>query len=405
MPVFEYQALTEKGKNIKGIIDADSMAQARSRLRSHGKFPVSIKESSRSGQGEKNRHISLFDRVKSQEIAIVTRQLATLLGAGIPLVQALSSLVEQTQNKTLKKIIAQIKEEVNEGSTLTMALGNHPKHFSSIFVNMVKAGEASGSLDVVLDRLADFGEKQEALRGRLRAALIYPIFMAVIGAGILFVLITYIVPNITQVFAEMDRVLPLPTQLLIKLSELLRSYWWLLLIGMITIFMAGRTLASSKRGRSFIDHLRFRIPVLGGLIQKILLTRFASTLASLLDSGVGLLASMQIVRALINNVHMAKVIDEAMVQIQKGKSMTDSLSHSEWFPPMFIQMMAVGEQSGQLEQMLQKIATAYEREVESSISGLTALIEPLMIVCMGAAVGFIVLSILLPIFEMNQMIG
>jgi len=407
MAVYEYQALDKKGKNIKGILDAVSEAQARSKLRSSGKYPVSLKESrSRLGSaGKKGRSIGLFERVKSEETGVMTRQLATLLGAGIPLVQGLSSLVNQTDNPALKKVIAQIKESVNEGNTFTQAVAEHPKLFSSIYVNMVRAGEASGSLDVVLEKLADFGEKQEALKGRLRAALIYPVFMAFIGTAILFILITYIVPNITQVFNEMDKVLPAPTLFLLALSDLLKKYWWVLLIGGgIGIYFL-KWFVEKPSGRKLWDLVKLKSPVVGPVIRKVILARFASTLGSLLGSGVGLMTSMKIVRTLVNNVHVGGVIEEAMTQIQKGQNMSDSLSASEWFPPMFVQMIAVGEQSGNLEQMLKKVANAYEREVESAIMGMTSLIEPIMIVAMGAAVGFVVLSILLPIFEMNQMIG
>ena len=407
MPVFEYRALDGKGKNIKGIIDADSESQARTKLRSKGNYPVSIavSRSRQSKAGKKSQGFSLLERVKSEEISVMTRQLATLVGAGIPLVQALDSLVDQTRNVVLKKVIAQIKGSVNEGNTLTSALGEHPKLFSSIFVNMVRAGEASGALDIVLERLADFGEKQEALKGRLQAALIYPIFMAVIGSAILFILITYIVPNITQVFNEMDKVLPLPTLFLITLSDFLKTYWWALLIGLGIVFSGLRYLVLKPSGRAFWDLLKLKMFIIGPVVQKIILARFSSTLASLLESGVGLMTSMQIVQTLVNNVHVSKVIDEAMEQIQKGQSMTSSLSESQWFPPMFVQMIAVGEQSGSLEAMLNKVAKAYEREVETAIMGMTSLIEPIMIAAMGMAVGFIVLSILLPIFEMNQMIG
>jgi general secretion pathway protein F len=407
MPVYEYRALDKKGKNLKGIIDAESESQARSKLRSSGKYPVAVKESiSKSGlAGKKSGTIGFFERVRSEEINVMTRQLATLLGAGIPLVQALTSLVEQTGNSSLKKIIAQIKESVNEGNTLTQALGEHPKLFASVYVNMVRAGEASGSLDVVLEKLADFGEKQEILKGRLRAALIYPIFMAFIGTAILFVLITYIVPNITQVFNDMGKVLPLPTLFLIGLSEFLKSYWWGLLIGACLMVLGVRLFVQKSYGRSVWDLIKLKSPVVGTVIQKVILARFASTLGSLLGSGVGLMTSMKIVRTLVNNVHVSEVIDEAIIQIQKGQNIADSLSSSVWFPPMFVQMIAVGEQSGSLEGMLRKVAKAYEREVETSIVAMTSLIEPIMIVAMGGAVGFVVLSILLPIFEMNQMIG
>lgn len=406
MPVYEFQALDTKGKKIKGIIDADNSAQARTRLRSQGNYPVSIEESRGRASGKKDLRpwLGLFERVSSQEISSMTRQLATLIGAGIPLVQALGSMVEQARNPVLKKVVAEIRAGVNEGNTLTTALGAHPRYFPPIFVNMVRAGEASGSLDVVLERLADFREKQEMLKGRLRAALVYPIFMAVIGTAILFFLITYIVPNIIQVFNEMDRVLPTPTLILLSLSSALKNYWWGLaaIIG-IAVF-AGRQYANTARGRRLWNTVQLRSPIIGPVVHKIILARFAATLGSLLESGVGLLTSMQIVRALVNNVQVAEVIDVAMEQIEKGQSMTGALSSSPWFPPTLVQMVAVGEQSGSLEKMLKKVAIAYEREVETAIIAMTSLLEPIMITVMGTAVGCIVLSILLPIFEMNQLI-
>ncbi len=406
MAVYEYKALDRNGKKTKGIVDAESESQARLKLRSSGQYPVSIYESRRRSSADtQGRMFSLFKRVKPEDISVMTRQLATLLGAGIPLVQALNSLVDQTSNPLLKKNIAEIKELVNEGKTLTQAMEEHPKLFSTIFVNMVRAGEASGSLDVVLEKLADFGEKQESLRGKLRAALVYPVFMAVIGTGILFFLITYIVPNITKVFDQMDKVLPLPTLFLIGLSGFLKNYWWLVVGIVCGIFFGIRWFIQSPRGRIFFDLVQLRSPVIGKVVQKVILARFASTLASLLGSGVELITAMTIMRAIVNNYHVAEVIDRAMLQISKGKNMADSLSFSPWFPPMFVQMIAVGEKSGNLEGMLAKVAKAYEREVETAIVGMTSLIEPAMIVGMGAAVGFVVLSILLPIFEMNQMIG
>jgi general secretion pathway protein F len=407
MSVFEYSALDAKGKKIKGIMDANSESHARSKLRSQGKYPVSISISNdkQAGKTSKSIRLSLFRHITPAEISNITRQLATLMGAGIPLIQALDSLIEQTRNASLKKVIAQIKNSVNEGNTLTSALGEHPGLFSDIFINMVRAGEASGSLDIVLERLAEFSEKQENLKARFQAALVYPVFMAVIGTAILFILITYIVPNITQVFDEMDRVLPLPTLFLIGLSDFLKLYWWMLPIIFIVLYVSIRFFIHQEFGRKAWDLLKLKFPVTGTVTQKIILARIASTLGSLLDNGVGLMASMQIIRTLVSNVHVAKVIDDAMLQIEKGQSMTVALGDSPWFPPMFVQMVAVGEQSGHLENMLKKVAKAYERDVETAIMAMTSLLEPLMIVAMGLAVGFVVLSILLPIFEMNQMIG
>ncbi|MFT5729011.1 MAG: general secretion pathway protein F [Desulforhopalus sp.] len=407
MSVFEYRALNAKGKNIKGIIDANSESHARTKLRSQGKFPVSItiSTSKQGSTGSGGQGFRLFRRITPGEVSNITRQLATLMGAGIPLIQALDSLIEQTRNPALKKVIAQVKNSVNEGNTLTSALGEHPGLFSNIFINMVRAGEASGSLDIVLERLAEFTEKQEALKAKFQAALVYPIFMAFIGTAILFILITYIVPNITQVFDEMDKVLPLPTLFLISLSDFLKSYWWILPILFLILLSAVRFIIRQDFGRKAWDLIKLKTPVTGTVLQKIILARIASTLGSLLDNGVGLMASMQIIHTLVSNVHVAQVIEDAMKQIEKGQSMTVALSDSPWFPPMFVQMVAVGEQSGNLESMLKKVSKAYERDVETAIMAMTSLLEPAMIVLMGLAVGFVVLSILLPIFEMNQMIG
>ncbi len=408
MPVYEYKALDKNGKSHKGIVNADSSAAARKKLRSSGNYPIYInKSSSKKEKAERGKSfsLSLFNRIGSKEIHIFTRQLATLLGAKIPLVSALASLVSQTENPALKKIIAQIKESVNEGNTLTNAMSEHPRIFSNIYVNMIRAGEASGSLDIVMERLADFGEKQEALRGKLSTALIYPCIMALICVGVLFILITYIIPNITQVFVEMNKALPLPTQIMIGLSDFFKEHWIVVVIGIVVAIILLKFFIQTDFGQRFWDNFLLKIPVVGNVLQKIILARFASTLGSLLESGVGLITSMEIVKTIVNNISVAEVIDEAIIQVREGKTMTVSLSNSPWFPPMFVQMVSVGEQAGNLEKMLKKVADAYEREVESAVTGMTALIEPVMIVFMGVVVGAIIISILLPIFEMNQMVG
>ncbi len=406
MPIYEYSALDKKGKSCKGQLDADSESKARDKLRRSGKYPVTIRKnlSQRKTKGQKLLGRSVFERIKPDEIHVITRQLATLLGAGIPLINALSSIIEQCPSPALKRTLADIRDSVNEGSTLTNALSPYPKLFSDIYINMVRSGEASGSLDVVLERLADFGENQKSLHAKLKAALVYPIFMAVIGTGILFFLISYIVPNITRVFMDMERILPLPTRILILASDLLRNYWWLGALLFTGLFILIRLFLARDSGRRIWDKIKLTFPIIGSVNRKIILARFASTLGSLLNSGVPLITSMHIVRSLVNNQLVGEVIDDAIEKIQKGKSMSSALGSSAWFPPLFLQMIGVGEQSGQLETMLDKVATAYEREVETAIMGMTALIEPIMISLMGAAVGFVVLSILLPIFEMNQMI-
>ena len=408
MPVYEYTALDRAGKNIAGIIDADSTVAARQKLRASGKFPVDVRETTSAARAEKGGRVSLpsvFNRVTADDIHALTRQLATLLNAGIPLVAALDALMEQSTSPPLKKIIAQIKESVNEGNSLTVSLSRHPKLFSNIYINMVRAGEASGSLDVVLERLAEFGEHQQALQGRFKAAMVYPIFMAIIGAAVLFFLLSFVVPNLTRIFTEMKQVLPLPTTLLIWFSDFMRFYWWVIVLCVVAVILGIRKAVNTTRGRYIWDSLKLRLPVIGQINRKIALSRFGRTLGSLLQSGVPLITSLQIVRNIVNNVLIGDVIDAAMGDIQAGKSLNLALSRSAWFPPVFRQMISVGEQSGDLEGMLHKIADAYEREVETRITGMTALIEPIMILLMALIVGFIVVSILLPIFEMNQMIS
>jgi general secretion pathway protein F len=408
MPVYEYTALDRVGKNVAGIIDADSMVAARQKLRASGKFPVQVKETTSKAKTEATASLStlsIFNRVTDEDIHALTRQLATLLGAGIPLVAALDALMEQTSSAPLKKMIAQIKESVNEGNTLTHSLANHPKLFSNIYINMVRAGEASGSLDVVLERLAEFGEHQQALKSRFKAALVYPIFMAVIGTAVLFFLVSFVVPNITRVFTEMKQVLPLPTIILIWFSDFMRSFWWALLLAIVVFIVGIRKMIKTTKGQYMWDKMKLSLPVVGPLNRMIALSRFGRTLGSLLQSGVPLITSLQIVRNIVNNVLIGDVLDEAMEDIQAGKSLNLALSRSSWFPPVFLQMVSVGEQSGDLEAMLHKVADAYERDVETRIAGMTAMIEPVMILAMAVIVGFIVISILLPIFEMNQMIS
>ena len=407
MPVYEYTALDTKGKKLKGVLDADSMAAARQKIRQTGRYPVDIKETvPKARQAKKGSFLSLQTgpRVKQQEIHIATRQLATLLGAGIPLVPALNGLIEQTTNKTLKTIITQLKDSVNEGNSLTSALSEHPRLFSRIYVNMVRAGEASGSLDVVLERLAEFGERQQALRSRITAALIYPIFMALVGTVVLFLLITFIVPSITKVFSDRNQVLPLPTTVLINISSFLQIYWWLVLILFAALVLGLRLFIQRPKGRRIWDKLKLSLPILKDLNIKIAAASMGRTLASLLQSGVPLITSLQIVKNILNNVLLAEVMDEATEELEKGKSLSGILRGNKYFTPMLVQMIAVGEQSGALEKMLEKAADSYEKEVETKIMAMTSMIEPVMILAMGLVVSFIVISILLPIFEMNQLI-
>ena len=407
MPVYEYTALDGSGKSVNGIIDADSPMTARQRLRGSGIFPVDVKETSSRPRDLRSGPVSvsaLLKRIKPGEVSVATRQLSILLGAGVPLVASLEALISQISNPLLKKSMAQIKESVNEGNSLAYALSSHPRIFSNVYVNMVRAGEASGSLDVVLERLADLGEHAQALRGRFKAALAYPVFMFLIGTLVLFFLITFVVPNITQIFSEMHQTLPIPTVVLISVSNFLKSFWWFILLAATAGIVIIRQLKNTPRGRYVWDEVKLRIPVLGPINNKMAVARFGRTLGSLLKAGVPLISALQIVRNIVDNVIIADVIDNTVDEIQAGKSLASPLAQSRWFPSIVVQMISVGEQSGELEAMLSKIADTYDRDVESQIMAMTSMLEPVMILVMGLIVGFIVVSILLPIFEMNQMI-
>ncbi|PIE59322.1 MAG: type II secretion system protein GspF [Desulfobulbus propionicus] len=407
MPVYEYTALDSAGKKTKGILDADSVSIVRQKIRAQGKYPVDIKETNVKikKKGSRSSLLQLGRGIKSQEIHIATRQLATLLGAGIPLVQSLNGLIEQTTNRHFQTIIAQIKDAVNEGNSLTAALQEHPRFFSKIYVNMVRAGEASGSLDVVLERLAEFGENQAALRSRIKAAMLYPILMAIVGSIVLFLLMTFVVPNITSIFEGSKQALPLPTRLLIATSTFFQRYWWGILLFLSVVFVGIKQFIQRPLGKKIWDQQKLTLPGLRDLNSKIASARLGRTLASLLAAGVPLTSSLKIVKNILNNVILSEIIDNAGEELEKGKSLAQFLRGNQYFPPMLVQMISVGEQSGAMEKMLEKAADSYEKEVESRILGLTSLIEPVMILAMGLVVSFIVISILLPIFAMNQLIG
>ena len=407
MPVYEYTALDTKGKNVSGIIDADSPRSARLKLRASRTFPVSIKEVKDTATKKIPWVVSMassFTRIRPQEVSMMTRQLSTLVEAGFPLVSALDTLIPQTRSQAFKKILAKIKDSIIEGNSFAQALSLYPGTFSSLYVNMVRAGETSGALEIVLERLADISEKQQALKHRIRAALAYPILMSIIGILVLFLLLTFIVPSITLIFTEMDQVLPAPTLMLIYISDLLKAYWWIIFIVITgTLFILNRIIKTVKGGY-FFDKIKLFLPGVGVLVKKLAAARFARTLGSLLENGISMLPALKIVKTIVGNELISEVIEGASKEVGKGKGLGTSLAEREIFPDLSIQMIQVGEQSGELEAMLNKIADIYENEVETSIMSMTSLLEPVMILVMGVVVGGIVLSICLPIFEMNQLI-
>lgn len=408
MPVYDYQALDAKGKTVSGIIDADGAQAARQKIRAMGSFPVSVKEITQGESAKETRKSvfqGLFNRVTPAQVSLWTRQLATLTGAGFPLVTALTTLVSQTKAHGFTKLAARIKDSIVEGNSFASALTLYPSVFTQIYINMVRAGETSGTLEIVLQRLADIMEKQQELKSRIQTAMAYPILMTLIGTLVLFFLMTFVVPNITGIFEDMNQALPTPTRFLIAASDLFKSYWWVLLILMVGALVALKAFRKTERGLATTDRIFLALPIIGSLLKKIAVARFARTLASLLENGVTMLPAMEIVKNVTGNVVISGLIEKASDEVEKGMGLGVSLATDAVFPDLAVQMVQVGEQSGELEAMLYKIADVYENEVQSSIMSMMAMLEPIMILVMAVVVLFIVLSICLPIFEMNQLVG
>jgi general secretion pathway protein F len=406
MPVYAYEGLSPDGRSVSGIVDAENVRAARLKLRRTGVYPTAVNETvaepaKRAERFSLSRRIT-FERVSVQDLSIMTRQLSTLTSAGLPLVESLSALIEQVERERLKRILSQIRERVNEGSSLADAMAEHPRIFNDLFVNMVRAGEASGALDVVLLRLADYTEAAARLRNRVRSALTYPIVMTFIGGGVLLFLLSYVVPKITRIFTQTKQVLPLPTRVLMGTSQFLASFWWVFVLLAIAAAFAVRAWIRTESGRDRVDAWALRVPIFGRLVQKIAVARFARTLSTLLASGIGLLPSLDIVKNVVANRLIYRSIEDARDAIREGQPIAPPLKRSGVFPPLVVHMIAVGERSGELEGMLAKAADTYEGEVETTVAALTSLLEPVMIVFMGGVVGFIVVAILLPIFQMSQ---
>ena len=408
MPVYTYSALNQRGKASKGVINADSPRAARAKLRQSQLFPTELVEASNeavASPGRNLRDITLFNRVRVQDLTIMTRQFATLLSASLTVVDSITALIEQTENATLKKTLIQVRESINEGRSLGAALDEHRRVFSPLFINMVRVGEASGALPVVLLRLADFSEHQLETRKKITAKMYYPIVMMIVGALVLFALLTYVVPTITTIFADMNQTLPWQTRLLIGVSDFMQGYWWLVALGVVGAALAFQRYRATEKGTRWFDAWAIRFPIFGSLNLKLAMARFTRTLGILLQSGIPLLDALDISRAVLNNTILAHSIEGARELIREGSDIATPLRDSGYFPPLVSHMISIGERSGQLEDMLMRVSETYDTEVRTSIESLTSLIEPIITVVMAAVVFCIMLAILLPIFEINTMVN
>lgn len=408
MPVFEYIGIDSKGKRSTGIMDAENERAARAKLRRMGVFPTSlaIQGAAKSPKITLSTRVDFskyFQRIKVQDVAIMTRQLATLVAAGIPLVDSLTALIDQVENVKLRTILSQVREMVMGGGKLSDALKNHPKVFNELFVNMVNAGENSGALEIVLQRLADFTESQSKLRSRILGAMIYPAIMSIVGVSLMGMLLVYVVPKVTKIFEDVHATLPLPTRILMGASSAVKDYWYLFLIAIPLAIYAFRRYTRTPEGREWLDRRLLKAPLVGRLQRMIMISRFSRTLATLLASGVPLLASMDIVRNIVTNTIIRRVIEQTRDNVREGQSVAEPLKRSGEFPPIVTQMIAIGEKTGELEKMLERVADAYDTQVENTISTLMTLLEPVIILVMAGVVSFVVMSILLPIMKLNQL--
>lgn len=402
MPIFRYKGYLQSGKSSEGSITADSIRDAREKLKGSGILPAEIeadeKNSAKTGIFSRRRSVGL------PELALLTRRLATLIGASMPLFEAVTTLMEQERPGELRSVLSRVKERLAEGRGLAAALESESQLFSESYISMVAAGEASGALDLVLERLADFLEGQEAVRSKVTTALAYPILMAVVGGGVMLFLLTFVIPKITGVFADNKAALPLITVILLKVSMIVRKGWWALAALVAAVLFIYRRLIQREDFRLKRDALLLKIPGMGALLQKLILARFAKILGLLLISGVPVIKAMEITGEAVVNRAYRTFLGEARAELIEGGKLSATLARSPLFPPLLVHMIGIGEQSGTMEKMLDKAGSAFEKEFDTATTRFMALLEPVLVLAMGLSVGFVVVAVLLPIFQLNQLV-
>ncbi len=431
MATFYYKAKKGPTDIVEGKIDAESQVEAINKLTFMGYFPITVtpagsapaasKKSSKApkqparqrqakpakakaGDREQSRsvNIQLFQRITIRDLGAFTRQLADLLDSGVTLYRSVEILSEQCTNPPFKKVLDDVQQSIKDGNTLNESLNRHPKVFSPLFINMVKSGEIGGMLETVLERLADFTEQEDETRSKIKSAMVYPMLMGAVGVLMITVLLTFVIPRLVKLFTDMGQALPLPTQILITISTIMSQYWWMVAIGLVIGGYAFRRWKATDTGAYMIDKLKLNIPVVQDLVLKNEIARFGRTLSTLLNNGVPILQSLSIIVDTIDNRVIRAEISDAMDDISKGAKLGECLRRSTIFPSLFINMVAVGEESGHIEKSLEKVAESYDKQVDRAIKTFTTMLEPVMIVVLGAILGAIVISIILPIFDISN---
>jgi len=405
MPVFTYEAVEPSGRVVKGNLEAESAATVLTKLQQLNYTVVDVAES-RGGNP-----LALFSgarvggRVKLQSLVVFARQFATMVNAGINILKCLDILEAQCKEPVLKNVIGEVRRDVVGGSSLTDALARHPSVFSKLFVSMVRAAEAGGVLDQIMDRLATFLEKEQEIRGRIKGAMVYPVSVLVFAVLMVVAMFIFVLPTFKQIFADAGAELPLITKMLFFLSDMLRAFWFLLPAVPIGAVIGFNAYYKTDQGRWNIDSLKLRLPIVGELVQKMAISRFARTLGTLVNSGVPVLRALEIVSETAGNVVIAKAVEEARASVREGQRISAPLAASGMFPQMVTQMIDIGEETGRMSEMLMKISVFYDQEVEVAVKALTSLIEPALIIFLGGIVGFIVGSIMIPMFNLVNVIA
>lgn len=406
MPLFEYKGLNKSGKNVKGTIDADNMRTAKLRLKKQNIYVVQISDKSKRKRRSGKKAKAISGSVNVGDLSIMTRQLATLLKASIPLVDSLQAVSEQVENTTLSEILSEARNNVNEGGSLSKSFGRHKKVFNKIYISMVEAGEMSGTLDVILLRLAEFTESQNELVSKVRSAMMYPVIMMIMTLGILAFLFVYIIPQITVIFeSQPELTLPWYSELIINISDYMIHYWYAIIIAFIALYLIFRSWKNSESGRPQYDAMVLKLPLIGKLVRMLAVARFTRTLSTLLNGGVAMITSMNIVRSVVNNEVLARAIDQARDNISEGESIAGPLKKSGEFPPIVLHMISIGEKTGELEVMLDQVSDSFDFQVNNTIEGLMSLLSPIMLVIMGGVIGIIAMAVLVPIFELSGLGG
>ncbi len=409
MPLFSYKVVDKSGKEIKGITESESRNTLKMKLQSEGLFVSDIKEkSSKDAFDLTNLKMLLSLRSKKaslDEVASMTRLLATLQKASIPLVEALGAVAEQQQNAYLKETMMLVKNKIQEGYSFSRSAKDFPDTFSDLYCNMIAAGEESGALDKVLLRLADFLESQLDLKNRVRSAMTYPIILLVMSIIVISIMFIVVVPKLSEMFDSMDMELPIQTKFMIGLSSFFSNYWWLVIIVAVGGFISFKRYIKTEKGLFRWDKFLINVKIFGRINRMIAISRFAKTLATLLNAGVPILKALDIVKKVVGNKVLETAIAVAKENIKEGESISVPLKRSGEFPPIVISMISIGEQSGELESMLETLADSYEKEVRYTLERLTSMIEPIMLATLGLVIGFIIFSIIVPIFKINESIG